>query len=1004
MANNGIKYTGLKKTPKPVKGPKPIQGKASDIAKQKAFSKLKPDKGVSLGQGISNIYEASALSEEQKAKIQSYAPSPEQKVKEVDPLALEKAKLEKEAGKFQEMQSQITGLSEQVFEQLGKASESFQKSFVQLSETLGGQVDLFANQMQKIKAQTGMVLDLENPDFLAEANEIIEQGGTDFMPVMQKYLVKQEFDTPEIAKLMQDAKMAGVPSQAVADLLKDAKDSVFPIDVPANLQGLIAQQKTGTGEKPEATAAPVETYPLPDKNPGAGYSTDIVPESSPSEQVAGAMENIGGMNGDSIISFLEAAGHDFENMSSAEAMQVMTLQWALTSAEDPAYNDFVTKMTEYTMGAYQSVVDNASITVAEIDAIISGEDVAPTTFDSLNAKIYKQQADLATEGIELEKGWLTAQYDAWMTQEQDKRGRLEGYLKGKLYAAGAQDSSAGLSVMALQVNAADMRLQLKASEYQYSMGKLNLESRGIMENYTNNIVGLNMNAEAKISEAANTFQEKMFEVEGLALENAKEKNKLKMDALSTFNDNMYKIDQDKKTWAWKEYEQSYKEMQDSISNAFDLSGMMGTAHYIDENGEVVDSGIPTFDAKKWEDTQWLDHQKFQNTLTQDNIDMAFDLIDRGGNGASIASMLGLDPSLFSGVMSAEEYKMAIQGAYDKGSVWDNYVNVLGGSAYESLADMDGQYMVQGLQGVDPMVFPEIQSAFAALDPYITKITQDFDTPVDYLGGYGMSTHGGYDIVFNDGMIHSLNSGVVREIIPNGTNTGWGAQIVIQDYEGKLYQYSHFENEGVGVSVGDTINVGDTIGAQGSAGHSTGPHLDWRLVGYDSNILPQTLGNLGNLGSMMQKTLLNNIAAQAGAETSGNQKALLDVIASGLVGKEEVESAYTTALINGNMDLASSILDAYGGEEEEEAPIGVSDATLEDMAYAYWDTIDNMFLVKGELKTQIKDETGSTPSEADLNALYSALKKKTETISQKDVEAYQLSKLAETTSTFDNFLN
>jgi len=98
------------------------------------------------------------------------------------------------------------------------------------------------------------------------------------------------------------------------------------------------------------------------------------------------------------------------------------------------------------------------------------------------------------------------------------------------------------------------------------------------------------------------------------------------------------------------------------------------------------------------------------------------------------------------------------------------------------------------------------------------------------------------------------------------------------------------------------------------------------------------------------------------------------------------------------------LDAYGGEEEEEAPIGVSDATLEDMAYAYWDTIDNMFLVKGELKTQIKDETGSTPSEADLNALYSALKKKTETISQKDVEAYQLSKLAETTSTFDNFLN
>jgi len=575
-----------------------------------------------------------------------------------DPLQLEKDKLAEEEEKFKEMQSEITALSEQFSTQLGKASESFQKSFLQLSESLGGQVDLFANQMQIIQKQSGMMVDVEQAGFQEEIGKIIEQGGSDFIPVMQKYLKTQEFDTPEVAKLMQDAKMAGVPSQAVADVLKNAKSSVFPVDVPATLQGLIAQQKTGAGEKPEATAAPVETYPLPDKNPGAGYSTDIVPESSPSDQMAAGLENIGGMSGDSVWSMMESVGYDLSQMSSAEALQVMLLQQQLVAANDPATNDFLTRMMEHAENSYNSTVAQSAITVKEIDAIISGEDIVPTSFESLAAKAYKQQAELSTESIELEKSWLTAQYDAWMTQEQDKRGRLEGYLKAKMVAMGGAGSSSALALMAMQVNAADMRLQLKASEYQYSMGKLNLESRGIMENFTNNVVGLAMEAESKSAAATNAYTEKMFEIEGMFIENEKEKSKLKMNALSSFSDQMYKIEQDQKTWAWKEYEQSYKEIQDSIDNANKLSGMTGSIYYVDENGDTVDSGIPTLDAQKWEESNVLNWAKHDRNVTNDSWDKAMDLID-GGMDDAAALVLGLEAGAFSGYQTDAEKKAVI---------------------------------------------------------------------------------------------------------------------------------------------------------------------------------------------------------------------------------------------------------------------------------------------------------------------------------------------------------
>lgn len=62
----------------------------------------------------------------------------------------------------------------------------------------------------------------------------------------------------------------------------------------------------------------------------------------------------------------------------------------------------------------------------------------------------------------------------------------------------------------------------------------------------------------------------------------------------------------------------------------------------------------------------------------------------------------------------------------------------------------------------------------------------------------------------------------------GWNGGYGNYIVIRHANGTQTLYAH--NSKNNVSVGDTVNKGDTIGAIGSTGKSTGPHIHFEIRG------------------------------------------------------------------------------------------------------------------------------------------------------------------------------
>ncbi|MEO7922896.1 MAG: M23 family metallopeptidase [Chitinophagaceae bacterium] len=63
------------------------------------------------------------------------------------------------------------------------------------------------------------------------------------------------------------------------------------------------------------------------------------------------------------------------------------------------------------------------------------------------------------------------------------------------------------------------------------------------------------------------------------------------------------------------------------------------------------------------------------------------------------------------------------------------------------------------------------------------------------------------------------------------NLSDGNYIVIQHNDGSTAWYWHFQKDGVLVSPGDTVRVGQLIGLSGNTGYSAFPHLHFEVQGY-----------------------------------------------------------------------------------------------------------------------------------------------------------------------------
>lgn len=99
------------------------------------------------------------------------------------------------------------------------------------------------------------------------------------------------------------------------------------------------------------------------------------------------------------------------------------------------------------------------------------------------------------------------------------------------------------------------------------------------------------------------------------------------------------------------------------------------------------------------------------------------------------------------------------------------------------------------------------------------------------GGVGSTDHGGTDIGCSYGStIVAAQAGTVTQA---GSNGGYGNCVTIQTTDGYITMYGHLS--AIYVSEGQTVTAGQSIGACGSTGNSTGPHLHFEVRSGSSKI-------------------------------------------------------------------------------------------------------------------------------------------------------------------------
>jgi hypothetical protein len=530
-----------------------------------------------------------------------------------------------------------------------------------LNRMLGEQAAAFKEQLAAYEQMSNQKVNVQDPQFQQDVTNALAEG-EDLVPLFSQYGSGQNLSEAQDQQYgnMIDLQQPGFEGE------------VRTFDTPTGtMQASFNNGQWMTENLPEninpENVKPTGETNTPEANPTYGYTDDIVEDMNPTQKISAGLNNITSTDGNVLLSKVNALGIDTSNMTSSEMLAALLLQQNLNYADDPTTANYLEKAKQRAADAYQDALDlygQGGKAVREIDKALDGDDFTPTTYEGLAAKAYSQAKEMNLDSIELEKDYMTNQFNNWMAGETDKRSRLEGYLKAKMYASGAQDSSAGLQTMALAVNAADLRLQSAQNDYNYGISKLNLEARGIMMDYTNNVVKLTMDVQTKKDSAASEYDDKLFQIEGLQIEDAKEKQKLKLDALSNFNDQIYKIEQDRKSEERWWYQQKFTETQAAIDNAYKMSGLSGTYWTTDASGNLVDTGIPTFETQKWKETNALAWAQYQHTEQNDSWNKLFKIYEKvkETNGSSYydaifnssaEQMLGATPGTFAGLSLGE---------------------------------------------------------------------------------------------------------------------------------------------------------------------------------------------------------------------------------------------------------------------------------------------------------------------------------------------------------------
>ncbi len=139
-----------------------------------------------------------------------------------------------------------------------------------------------------------------------------------------------------------------------------------------------------------------------------------------------------------------------------------------------------------------------------------------------------------------------------------------------------------------------------------------------------------------------------------------------------------------------------------------------------------------------------------------------------------------------------------------------------------------QIMIPG--GKKPYVAPTYSFRSLTAAPASPKVVASgqmlWPTTCRRITQYFRWSHSGLDIACSSGQpIYAANSGQVIKA-QGGWNGGYGIIIIIDHGNGTQTIYGHLSK--LYIKVGETVEKGTAIGAMGSSGRSTGPHLHFEI--------------------------------------------------------------------------------------------------------------------------------------------------------------------------------